>query len=142
MRKKVLLTILFLAVSSSIVLAGDRCSNCNMRLEAGSRSTITFKMTDGSERQYCSLYCASRSKEREAGGSISGITVHDYLTGETLSVDSAIWVQGSDVPEPMGERSHVAFEDRKSAAAFARKHGGKVVSFKEAYRDAVREWKH
>jgi nitrous oxide reductase accessory protein NosL len=141
MYRKVILAALLLLIAASVAFAEDRCTNCNMKLEPGSRSTVTFKMTDGPERRFCSLYCASRAKERE-GGSISGITVQDYLTGETLAADSAAWVQGSDAPEPMGEKSHVPFKDKKSAAAFAKKHGGKVVSFKQAYRDAVREWKH
>ena len=142
MYKKAITAILFLLISATVALAADRCSNCNMKPEAGSRSTITFKMKDGSEKSFCSLYCASRAKEREGGGSISAITVKDYLTCETLAAESAVWVEGSDAPEPMGENSHVAFKDKKAASDFARKHGGRVVPFEKAYGGAVREWKH
>ncbi len=141
MYKKIVPAILVILMFASVALAEDHCGNCGMNVNAGSKSTITLKMNDGTAKQLCSLYCYSRLKERD-GGAIKDVTVKDYVTGEELSVESAVWADGSDAPEPMGDKSHVAFKDHSAAVVFVRKHGGKVASFNEAYKDTLSEWKH
>ena len=58
-----------------------------------------------------------------------------------IPVESATYVVGSDIRGTMSGLSKYAFEGRMSARRFAKENGGRVMSFKEAYEYALKDFK-
>lgn len=53
-----------------------------------------------------------------------------HAKGQWVDAKSVFYVQGGDVMGPMGE-ALVPFYDMKDADAYVKKHGGKIIKFKE-----------
>lgn len=138
--KRIILVLLLVLAFASPATAEMRCDYCKMKIPDGSNYKVALTLKDGGRKVVCSLFCASIENER-SGGDITGMTVLDYLTGEEVRAEDAIWVEGGDARAVMSEEPRVAFKDKEKADAFAGVHGGKVVPFGQAYGDSVKEWK-
>jgi copper chaperone NosL len=138
--KKTAFAMLVLLMSAGFAYADTSCDNCMMKVRDGSPYRVTVTFTDGSEKNVCSIFCASMEKER-SGDKGAKLTVVDYLTGEPIDARDAVWVEGSDARAVMSEESRVAFKDNASAKAFVKEHGGRLATFDEVYGNSVKEWK-
>lgn len=124
----------------------EQCFACQRAIHAHSR---TVALDRGRARVFCCPACALTEHEQE-GRPVRVTELTDFLTGAQLSPNSAFILKGSDVN--MCAHTHelidsdkraadvhydrcspslLAFGRREDAMAFARSHGGEVVSFKE-----------
>ncbi len=133
----VLLSLLAFAFDKSSqhpqLLAQSRwCSVCGMNLAKFYKTNYAVVLKDGTKKQFCSMHCLAAIyptiKDR-----IQEILVVDAASGKFIPAKSAWYVVGSDVPGTMSGVSKIAFASKESALAFAKEHGGKVVSFDEAF---------
>lgn len=109
----------------------------------------TVAILDGQRANYCCPACAL-SEHQQSGKQVQVVELTDYLSNTTLKPESSFLVRNSDVnpclqhraavgedSQPLESRfdrcspSVLAFQDRKSAVAFAGEHGGQVVKFSD-----------
>lgn len=125
----------------------EACYACKRSIHAHSK---TVASVNGHSRLFCCPACALSEHEQERKPvRITQLT--SYLTGASLSPDSAYLVKGSDVNMCVASHeiidgdkraadahydrcvpSLLAFAQRSEAADFAREHGGHVLAFKDA----------
>jgi hypothetical protein len=126
--------------------SAEECYACRRAVHAHSR---TVALVNGHARLFCCPACALSEHEQE-GKPVKVSQLTSFLTGATLSPDSAYMVKGSDVN--MCATTHgimsadkraadvhydrcapslLAFAQRGEAVEFAREHGGEVLPFKE-----------
>ncbi len=98
------------------------CPGCGMNL-------VKFYKTSHSlgDHQYCSMHCLV-----EVGSKTGEARVVDVTSLKFMPAAKAHYVMGSDVKGTMTMNSKYAFADKAAAEAFAKKHGGEVVSFAKA----------
>jgi nitrous oxide reductase accessory protein NosL len=134
--------ILFIAIFSFplVTAGGDRkeCSVCGMYLDLYESTKHMIVFTDGTEEETCSLACAAKIYRREQKRVVR-IMVADFLTGTLIEADKAWYLEGSDVPGVMSYTSRIAFKDKVGAVQFQKKHGGRIISFKEAMEHEMEE---
>jgi hypothetical protein len=126
--------------------SAEECYACRRPIHAHSR---TLALVNGRLRLFCCPACALSEHEQE-GKPIKVTQLTSFLTGATLSPDSAYVVKGSDVnmcaethgiinaeKRPVDVHydrcapSLLAFAQRSEAVEFVREHGGEVLPFKE-----------
>ena len=109
----------------------------------------TVAIVDGKRTVYCCPACAL-SEHQQSGKPVQVVELTDYLSSGPLKPETSFVVRNSDVNPclqhhpAVGENSQpleahfdrctpsvLVFQDQKSAAAFASKHGGQVVSFSD-----------
>ena len=112
------------------------CPVCGMSLKAFFKTSHAAHLHDGSARQFCSLRCLVADHARVGAGG-ARIEVVDAQTEALVPADTAHYVLDSAVPGTMSAVSKIAFAERAHAEAFARAHGGRIVSFAAA-REAAR----
>jgi len=134
------LSLLVIAFAVVPAHAAERCDNCKMKVADDSGYQVQVKFKDGTSKLECSIFCASMEKER-APGKVESLVVRDFLTGETLDAIDAVWVAGSDAKKMMSDESRIAFKDRAEAEKYISEHGGRVLTFDEAYKETVDEWR-
>ena len=124
----------------------EECYACSRVVHAHSR---TVALVNGRARLFCCPACALSEHEQE-GKPVKVTQLTSYLSGATLSPDSAYLVRGSDVNTcattheimTLDKRpadvhydrcapSLLGFAQRSEAVEFVREHGGKVLPFKE-----------
>jgi hypothetical protein len=126
--------------------SAEECYACRRLIHARSR---TVALANGSARLFCCPACALSEHEQE-GKPVKVTQLTSFLSGATLSPDSAYMVKGSDVN--MCATTHgimtadkrpadvhydrcapslLAFAQRSEAVEFVREHGGEVLPFKE-----------
>ncbi len=125
--------------------SGEVCRACARPVHAHMR---TVAILDGRRETYCCPACAL-SEHQQSGQPVEVVELTDYLTNGPLKPGSSFIVRNSDMnpclqhhhPE-VSENSQpleshfdrcspsvLAFQDQKSAAAFAGEHGGQVTKF-------------
>lgn len=121
-----------LVVTAVRAEAREGCQVCGMYLDLDQRTCTLLVDKEGHEMRTCGIACMLRLIS-DAGGpaAFSRIRVKDFNTGRELDGETATYVIGSNVVPDMLP-SILAFADRKSAEAFARKHGGEVIDFSQA----------
>jgi hypothetical protein len=124
----------------------EECYACSRLIHAHSR---TLALVNGRARLFCCPACALSEHEQE-GKPVKVTRLTSFLTGATLSPDSAYIVKGSDVnmcammheiatadkrlADVHYDRcapSLLAFAQQGEAEEFVREHGGKVLPPKE-----------
>jgi hypothetical protein len=109
----------------------------------------TVALVDGKRVNYCCPACAL-SEHQQSGKQVQVIELTDYLNSAVLKPESSFVVRNSDANpclqhhptvdennQPLEVHfdrcspSVLAFQDQKSAAAFAGEHGGQVVRFSD-----------
>lgn len=127
--------------------SGQSCQACARPVHAHMK---TVAILDGKRAIYCCPACAL-SAHQQSGKPVQVVELTDYPTNKSLKPETSFLVRNSDVnpclqhhhPD-VGENSQpleshfdrctpsvLAFEDQKSAAAFAGEHGGQVVKFSD-----------
>lgn len=124
----------------------EYCYACRRPIHQHSRTVALVK---GRARMFCCPACALSEHEQESKP-IRVTELTDFLGGAKLSPDQAFLVKGSDVnmcarthppmypskrptevPYDRCSPSLLAFAHKSDALAFAREHGGQVLSFSE-----------
>lgn len=122
------------------------CQACMRPIHAHMK---TVAIVDGKRALYCCPACAL-SVHQQSGKKVQVVELTDYLNNTPLKPEDSYLVRNSDVNPclqhhpAVGEdnqplESHfdrcspsvLAFQDQKSAAAFANEHGGQVVKYSE-----------
>lgn len=114
------------------------CSLCGMYLDQYKSTVHAIIFNDGTQLETCSLACAAKIYAKEKAR-IKKIMVADFLTDELIDAAHAVYLEGSDIPGVMSYTSRIAFRSRASAVNFQKKHGGKIVTFKEALQHQLEE---
>ncbi len=113
------------------------CPKCGMTLPMFYKTNHAADV-NVTTRQYCSLHCLV--EEKESGVPMKKIRVVDVETLKFIPVEKAWYVVGSDVKGTMSMTSKYAFGSKAAAEAFARKHGGKIMRFVDAYEEAKKDF--
>jgi len=109
------------------------CPNCGMNL------TKFYKTNHiHNHHQYCSLHCLV---EDTKGKIPTDAKVVDTKTLKHIDAKSAYYIIGSSKSGTMSMNSKYAFGTKKDAIAFAKKFGGKLYSFEQAYNIAKNDFK-
>jgi copper chaperone NosL len=120
--------------------AGERreCSLCGMYLDQYKSTVHAIIFNDGTQLETCSLACAAKIYAKDKAH-IKKILVADFLTADLINAEHAVYLEGSDIPGVMSYTSRIAFRNKASAVNFQKKHGGKIVTFKEALQHQLDE---
>lgn len=134
--------------SQATILQDDEakmyCINCGMYLPKFYKTNHAVKFKNGKYRQFCSIYCLVEQLEltdlRGKEDTIEDIIVVDTKSLKFIPAKEAFYVVGSSVPGTMTVTSKYAFKTKSDAAAFQEKHGGELVTYKEAYQIALKDF--
>ncbi len=146
--KRVLLVLMVLAISSFasehftkkatlkpvLVQKGPQkmwCNVCGMNLKMFYKTSHAAKLENGDMHQYCSIRCLAVDMHKH-NIKLEDVKVVDAKTQKLIPALQAYYVVGSRIKGTMSKVSKIAFGSKKDAEAFAKKRGGKIVSFKEA----------
>ena len=113
------------------------CANCGMKLPMFYK-TNHAAIVNGKQKQYCSIHCLA--EDIIDGKKVEDIKVVDNTTLKFIPAKNAFYVVGSKKPATMSKVSKYAFGSKKAAQEFAKKFGGKVVSFEEALEIAKKDF--
>ncbi|MCW5979784.1 MAG: hypothetical protein KIT09_17015 [Bryobacteraceae bacterium] len=122
----------------------ETCSVCRRSAHAPTRA---IGVDGGRQTVFCCPSCA-RSEVRQSGGGIGLKELTDYPTQRPLEPSASYLVAGSDLTPCLHHHAHldehkqplvkhfdrctpsvIAFANRNAAIAFAREHGGRVLTF-------------
>ncbi len=115
------------------------CPECGMKLPMFYKTNHSAS-SNGKIKQYCSIHCLADDKSIKKS-KVTDIKVVAVDTLKFIPVKDATYVVGSDIRGTMSGLSKYAFEGRMSARRFAKEHGGKIMSFEEAYEYALKDFK-
>ncbi len=120
----------------------DQCSICGMYPARYPKSKCQFLGTDKKVYHFCSTQCLFeflKNPKKYVKGDVKPflLWVIDYPTGTWISGRTAYYVVGSKVQGPMGYEAF-AFDKKEAAGEFARKDGGKVLSFSDMSADKIK----
>lgn len=105
------------------------CSVCGMTLHKFYKTNHTAEV-NGKTHQYCSIHCMFE-EAMSKGLHVKNPQVIDNDTLKFISTNDAFYVVGSKKPGTMSTISKYAFGTKSSAEAFAKKFGGKIMSYPE-----------
>jgi len=114
------------------------CHVCGMNLPMFYKTNHAAHVND-KEKQYCSLHCLVEDKELNHA-KLTDIKVVDVKSLKFIDATKAYYVVGSSKKGTMSMVSKYAFANKKDAEAFAKKFGGKVMNFNEAYAEAKKDF--
>ena len=115
------------------------CSVCGMYLPKYYKTNHASKLKGGEVKQYCSLHCLIHDNEVNKND-LYHVMVVDVKSLKFISAQNAYYVVGSDRPGTMSHISKYAFAKRKDADSFAKKYGGSVMNFYDAYTVAYKDF--
>jgi hypothetical protein len=126
--------------------SGQSCKACARPVHAHMK---TVAILDGKRATYCCPACAL-SEHQQSGKPVQVVELTDYLTNTSLKPETSYVVRNSDMNPclqhhpAIGEDSQpleshfdrcnpsvLAFQDQKTAAAFASEHGGQILKFSD-----------
>ena len=113
------------------------CVNCGMKLPMFYK-TNHAAIVNGKQKQYCSIHCLA--KDIISNKKVENMKVVDNATLKFIPVEKAFYVVGSKKPATMSKISKYAFGTKEAAQKFAKKYGGKVMTFKEALEIAKKDF--
>lgn len=102
------------------------CPKCGMTLPMFYKTNHAAHV-DGKPEQYCSIHCLAESMAD--GGKVTGVKVVDNTTLKFIDVIKSWYVMGSDKAGTMSMTSKYAFGKKSDAEKFAKKFGGKVMTY-------------
>lgn len=115
------------------------CPHCGMDREKFAHSRMLITYADGTTVGTCSLHCAVTETKAGKGKTVKKIEVADVQTKKLLDVEQATWVTGGTKRGVMTQVAKWAFAKKQDAAAFIRKNGGTLSTYKEALAMAEKE---
>jgi len=114
------------------------CNKCGMTLPMFYRTNHAATV-DGKVMQFCSMYCLVEAMKDAK--EVKDIKVVDNKSLKFIPANEAWYVVGSSKPATMAAKvSKYAFANKEDALEFAKKYGGKVMTFKEALEIAKRDF--
>jgi len=114
------------------------CPKCGMTLPMFYRTNHAATV-DGKVQQFCSMYCLVEAMND--GAKVENVKVVDNTTLKFIDANKAFYVVGSSKPATMAKKvSKYAFGTKEAAEDFAKKFGGKVMSFDEALAIAKKDF--
>ncbi len=114
------------------------CAICGMNLPTFYKTNHAANTKDG-EKQYCSLHCLVYDNEINHTD-LMDVKVVDTNTLQFIPALKAYYVTGSKMPATMSKVSKYAFSKKEAADDFAKKYGGKVMKFYDAYDIAIKDF--
>jgi len=114
------------------------CPNCGMTLHMFYKTNHSA-VVNGKVKQYCSMHCLAEDAVK--GLKPMDIKVVDNTTLKFIPAKKAYYVVGSKKPATMSKVSKYAFGTKEAALKFAKKFGGKVMSFDKAFAIAKKAFK-
>lgn len=108
------------------------CGECGMNLTKFYKTNHAVVLKDGSKKQFCSMHCLA-AEYPKLKNRIEEILVVDAKSGKFIPVGHAWYVVGSKIPGTMSKISKIAFASKEDALAFAKRYGGDVMRFDEAF---------
>jgi len=114
------------------------CPVCGMNLPMFYK-TNHIAVVDGKVKQYCSLHCLVEDKELNHKV-LKNIQVVDVNSLDFIDVKKAYYVVASKKKGTMSMVSKYAFATQKEAKDFAKKFGGRVMDFTQAYAEAKKDF--
>ena len=115
------------------------CKYCGMDRKQFAYSRMFVECEDGSTGGTCSLHCMAIELALQIDKTPTAIQVGDYLTQTLIDADKAIWVVGGDKPGVMTRRAKWAFQSKEKAERFIKEHGGALVNFEDAMKNAYED---
>ena len=115
------------------------CHICGMSLKMFYKTSHAVVLKDGSKRQYCSIRCLV-ADWKNIKDSVKEILVVDAKSEKFIPAKKAFYVVGSKVKGTMSKVSKIAFKNEADAKEFAKKFGGKIVSFDEVFEIASKSF--
>lgn len=91
---------------------------------------IEAQIAEGLLHFCCPVCLAAYIEQGKIDPAVDNITLHDFLTGEPISLEELIVVVDSDVVCPAG-RSVVALGSKENADKFIAEHGGRKKSWED-----------
>ena len=130
------------AEAATILQSGknkNSCTTCGMELAKSYKANHVAKQND-EIKQFCSMHCLAQEM------SINKTQLQDIQTVDTKSLKfinakEAYYVLGSKIRGIMTKSSKFAFADKNDTLDFVKENGGKVVTFEEAYKNALDDFK-
>jgi len=116
----------------------ESCAMCGMHLPTFYKTNHAADTKYGT-RQYCSLHCVVEDNELNKTD-LKNLRVVDTTTLRFIIALDAFYVVGSNKPATMSRTSKYAFEKESDAKDFAKKFGGKVMKFYDAYDVATKDF--
>lgn len=117
---------------------GSNCAICGMNIPKFYKTSHAAH-THGESKQYCSLHCLVDDAEYGQGDledkKVVAVDLLDYIP-----VKKAFYVIDSTKPATMSRVSKYAFSSKDAANKFIKKNGGKLASFDEAYKVALKDF--
>ncbi len=122
----------------------EHCPNCGMHLPTFYKTNHAVTFKNGVSRQFCSMHCLVDAMEngpiKSDRGLINTIQVVDTNGLKLIDVNRAWYVVGSRQRGTMSMVSKYAFTSKEAAEAFAAEKGGRVMNFREAYLEALKDF--
>lgn len=116
----------------------EDCSLCGMWIDLYMKTRHVVTLEDGTSESFCSIACAAKYIKQHKGG-VKMIQAADFDTTELISAENAFYLEGSDIPGVMSYTSRIAFSRLTQAEGFQARHGGRIVSFRDALESIERE---
>ena len=148
MKKTLALALIFiLSVTFSFALAVQHqdqvdhisCSYCGMDRTKFGHSRMLVEYQDGGEVGTCSIHCMALEFANAIDRMPKNLLVADYLSGELLMAEQAVWVLGGDKRGVMTSRAKWAFKQQADADAFIAAHGGTIANFDQAMKSSYED---
>ena len=114
------------------------CAVCGMSLPMFYKTNHAADTKYG-VRQYCSLHCVVHDNELNKTD-LKNLRVVDTVSLKFIPALNAYYIVGSSKPATMSRVSKYAFAQKSQAEAFAKKFGGKVMKFYDAYDVATKDF--
>jgi nitrous oxide reductase accessory protein NosL len=114
------------------------CVICGMYLDEYTTTVHVIIFNDGTRQETCSLACVAKIYVKEKAR-INKIMAADFLNADLVDAENAVYLEGSDIPGVMSYTSRIAFRKRADAVVFQKKHGGKIVTFKDALKHQLED---
>ena len=108
------------------------CGVCGMNLAKFYKTNYAAILDDNTTKEYCSMHCLAKDYPN-IQPHLKKLLVVDAKSGKWIDARSAWYVVGSKVPGTMSKVSKLAFATKQEAQEFAKRYGGKVVDFEEAF---------
>lgn len=116
----------------------NSCATCNMSLTNSYK--VNYAATSNDKiKQFCSLHCISQEMGINKIA-LKDIKTVDFNTLKFIDAKDAYYVLGSKQKGIMTKSSKFAFSDKADAINFAKVNGGEVVSFEDAYKNALSDF--
>jgi len=140
--KKIARVLFLVAVLSSSFFAEAKerpsCHVCGMWIDQYMKTRNVVIMKDNESHDFCSFSCMVRFV-KEHRDKIKKVLSADFETKELIDAEKAFYVEGGDIAGVMSLVSRIAFETREAAEKCVKAHGGKIISFSEAFTHQEKE---